>query len=263
MTAPTYSTLDRICDLTFTFDAPACLGVVDVDGRLELCDGPFICHVDDLIGFTAPVWWAGIAFVGDGRGVRIDSGDEHRLRVTVAIGRDGQHASSITSELGADRLGGPGLPEDRPAGHIPDLCHRALGLAAAPEATTPDVIDHVRWLDEVWWAANALGPALDPDDVGALLALHPRLGAPTPRTWEQVHRGLVELGCGWGRFSADDLAWMDAPTWARYVLDESPDLDTMLADIGQVLSTSAMAVVHAMVGRGADSVRAGQPGGGG
>jgi hypothetical protein len=246
VSTPTCSALDRLCDLAFTFDAPACFGVVDDGGRLCLRDGPRIDRVDDLIGFTAPISWAGIAFVGDGLGICLDDGTEHRLRVTFVLTREGEHRSSITSDAGSDRTGGPGLADDQPRGHIADLCHRALGMAAAPESTTPDAVDLARWLDEVLIVHHLIGPAVDPE-VGPLLSMHPRYGAPTTRTWVDVHRGLVELGCGWGRFTDDELAWMDAPTWARYVLDDMPDLGPLLAEAGHVLSPSAMAVVRAMV----------------
>jgi hypothetical protein len=260
--ASTSPTLDHLCDLAFVPEAPACFGVVDDGDRLRLCDGPRIDHVDDLAGFNAPAHWAGIAFVGDGRGISLDDGSEHRLRMTFVLTRDGRHASSITTEDGTDRAGGPGLPDDRPRGHVADLCHRALGLAAAPEPTTPDDTDHVRWLEDVLDLLDGKDIELDISLVSTLLALHPRWGAPSARTWEDVHRWLNDLGCGWGRFTADQLAWMDAPTWARYVVDGLPEIDRLLARLDHKLSASASTLVHSVVHGGPDSVRAERGGGG-
>jgi hypothetical protein len=255
------TTLDDVCDAVFTLDGPACLGIVR-DGRsFALRDGPRVRCVDDLIGFGAPDDWCGVAFVADGRGVHLDDGGEHRLRLAFALTRDGHHASMITSPLGADRLGGAGHDDDRPAGHLADLCHRALGLDAAPERSTPDLLDHAAWLERLL-AASAAVPDLDLDDWSTVVSHHPAFGRPVGLSWADAHRRLVELGCGIDGFTPEEVAWMDAPTLARYLLDGVPRLQPLLDALGHLVSTSTMDRVHATLREGADSVRAGDREGG-
>ena len=132
---PTITTLEDVCDAVFTRDAPALVGFVDDDGY-QLRDGPAFDLPEDLVGFRAPPTWDGLAVVVCGRARHLDGVDDPtRARVAFALARDGSHAGSVTTVDATIRLGSPTEPT---LGHLADVCHRALGLTAAPEASTPN-----------------------------------------------------------------------------------------------------------------------------
>ena len=208
---PTITSLAAACDAVFTLDAPALAGLVPEGPGFALCDGPVFGDPDDLIGFSAPSHWCGLAFVATGTAHHLDRGRApDRARVTYALHRDGRSAGSVTTASGTTRLG---LADGAAVGRIADYCHRILGLAAPAEASRPaDVLPR-------------------------------RARRRVDVSWADLHDHLVSRQRGWFDLSPAELAWMDAPTFARYLLG----------------STSSMTGVHAVATQAADSVR-GDPG---
>jgi hypothetical protein len=258
---PTITTLDDVCDAVFTRDAPALVGfVAGDDGTYRLRDGPAFDLPEDLVGFRAPPAWDGLAVVVCGRARHLDRIDDPtRARVAFALARDGAYAGTVTTVDATIRLGSPAEP---PLGHLADVCHRALGLPAAPEPSTPNEVISATWLADVLAAADVLGDGFDIDDSDGLLSLHPLGGRTSDSSWADLHEALVVVGSGWAGFSADDLAWMDPPTWARFVLNTVPPLPWLLDEIGRRASTATVSLVHTVVERGAGSVRGDRGGGG-
>jgi hypothetical protein len=109
---------------------------------------------------------------------------------------------------------------------------------------------------------SAAVPGLDLDDWPTLVSHHPTYGRPIGLDWADAHRRLVELGCGIDGFTPEEVEWMDAPTLARFLLDGVAPLEPLLDALGQLVSTSTMDRVHAVVEGGADSLRAGDRRGG-
>lgn len=258
---PALSTLHDVCDAVFTLDGPALVGIVADDRGYTLRDGPGFDWPEDLVGFTAPSAWDGVAAVVSGQAHDLDRGDTASARVSFVLTRAGAYAGSITTADGATRLAGTGVDEP-PIGHLADVCHRILGRSAAPEPSSPNDAMAALWLDDVLSAADLLGDGFDLDDWPGLLSLHPLGGRASPATWAELHGALVACGMGWGDFDADQLAWMDAPTWARFVLAATPPLRVLVEEIRHRVSISTMALVHTVVDRGADSVRGDRGGGG-
>jgi hypothetical protein len=229
---PNPSTASEAADAALSHDPPAVLMLLGRrNGGWRLLPHPELRWLDDLIGFTAPTSWAGVATVNECRVLAEGAPPTDGLIAAVTL-RSGITATSILTCEGVMRYS-----SDEPvAGHVADAHRRALGLPSAPEASDPGELLRRLWLDDLVWLVTELGPEVPLVDWAAVRALDParRWGGSIP-SWEALHAELVATGQGWGAFSADQVAWMDAPMWARYVLDELPPVATSLAALEQVM----------------------------
>ncbi len=249
-TPPPTPTLDAACDLIFTHEAPALAGLV-VDGhRWCLEEGPAFVLPEDLIGLVAPFHWDGIAVVTTGTAHHVDgSHASMRARVTYALDRAGREAATITTADATSRITGGGA-----VGHLADVCHRLLGLPAAPEPTTPATFVASVWLSDVLAAHDDLGDGFPADDWAGVADLCPF--GPTPAngfSWADLHAVLVSAGQGWDHLSASDVAWTDPPTLARFILAGLPPLMLLLAELATWASPDVVRqVLCTLAERGVD-----------
>lgn len=230
---PSFTTTSETADAALSHDPPAVLMLLGHQERgWQLLPHPELRCPDDLIGFTAPTSWAGLATVNECR-ILADGGPPTDGLIAAVTLRSGACATSILTCEGILRYS-----SDEPVGgHVADAHRRALGLPSAPEATDPGELLRRLWLDDLVWLVTELGPEVPPLDWTAVRSLDParRWGGSIP-SWEALHAELVATEQGWGRFSADQVAWMDPPMWARYVLDELPPVATSLAALQQVMT---------------------------
>jgi hypothetical protein len=233
-TPPFTAPLNDACDAVFTLDAPAAVGLVQRRDAWSLRDGPFYVVPEDLIGFVAPAEWAGMAVVSTGTAHHLDTGRSLRARVTYALDRTGREASSVTTAEGTTRTDSTdGAPT---VGHLADVCHRALGRPAAPEPSAPVDLLAAGWLSDVLSAHHSMGDGFPVDDWDGIVSLCPfDAGSVDRSSWESLHAAMVDLGVGWGDLTADDVAWTDPPTLARFMLAAMPPLSWLVDEVRSVL----------------------------
>jgi len=229
---PVTASLDTACDAIFTFDAPTMVGLVRADAAWTLLEGPPFEVPEDLIGFVAPSEWEGLAVVATGVARRLnDLASPKRTRLTFALDRHGRSASTITTVDGTTRVD---HGDESAVGLLADVCHRILGLPAAPESTSPmDVVSAI-WLADVLSAHHALGDGFPLDDWRGIVSLHPFDGAADERSWHDIHQALVGSGRGWDALDPADVAWTDPPTLARLMLATLPPLWFLMDEIARI-----------------------------
>ena len=243
---PPTASLAAACDAVFTLDAPAVVGLIESHDTWTFRDGPRYQIPEDLIGFVAPPEWDGMAVVSTGTARHLDNGGSLRARVTYALDRTGRGASSITTVEGTTRI--DNRPGQAATGHLADVCHRALGLAAAPEASSPTYLLAASWVSDVLSACDHLGDGFDVDDWDGVASLCPfEAGAIDHPGWDEVHATIVDAGEGWAGLCAGDVAWMDPPTLARFMLATMPPLRRLLDQARSVLAPPVMGQLVAAI----------------
>ncbi len=245
---PEVCSLATACDAVFTMSAPSMVGLVRPGPGWAAVDGPSFEAPEDLIGFEAPQHWSAVAVVVAGHTRDLDRPDRPpvRARITFALDRRGRSASTITTADSVLRLSDD---DGQARGHLADICHRVLGLPAAPEETDPTPLANELWLTEVLEAHQVFGPCFPLDDWSGVLSLHP-FGPSALRAvdgWRRLHRFALDVLDGWRGFDRSDVAWMDAPTFARYALEHQPQVDVLLRRLARSASPAVMAKVHSFV----------------
>jgi len=220
-------------------------GLVPRRGSYRLVDGPPLDFPEDLLGFDAPRPWTGAVVAFSGRATSLETGDFQSVRFGFAVDRQGRTAALVT-----DRDGSPyPLGGAQPIGHVPDVCLRMFGLPTPPEATPPVLLSILDWIEEV------IGLSVDPEmsgwtsDWNAVADLHPLAPASgdlSPRdlgraaredsiTWRDLWQCATDHHLAVGSLSATQLAWLDAPSMARFLLHGRPSLASVLEDAQRAL----------------------------
>lgn len=237
------------------------VGPIDADlPRYVLVDVPPLDCVEDLIGFTVPDAWSAVAIVLMATATEFDSRERHPMRFAYAIDRDG-HTASLGDDHHGARLNLGLDATANPTGTLTDLTRRMFGLSTHLETTRPVELALLDWIEELndlatdddfggWvddWAAVAdihpmasVAATLTPADLG-------RAAAADRITWEALHQTAVDLGLGVGSLTRADVAWLDGPSMARWILAERRPLATALHAAAEVVPPHVFRQVMATI----------------
>lgn len=209
---------------------------------------------EELFGWRAPGSWHGAAIVLEGR-ARTDAGDAAPVRFGALALRNG--LAVAWGELDAQLVTEP----TDPIGLVPDTCRRAIGLPSDPSTPSIAELANVEWLSEVlhraadpetrpavsgWDSVAALHPAaggspLDADElVGRILT-----AADDRDAWWELHRRRA--GTGAYDLGPTEVAWMDAPMFARWAIGCHRRPAELIADLSLFMPSHRLAAVCAVV----------------
>ena len=206
-------------------------------------------HYGALVGLRCPAEIDAVAGILDAN-VRVDS-CWTQARVAWSLDRHGRCAVRIES-LGRRTLG-----FDAVAGPLLDISRRSLGVttppAPDPVVTLADAIFFDRALSLIleselgrtptWSEISALHPLAEGDALSADELLDRRRQFEMQYTWEALRlvasrapRGALCIAQG---LDCGVASWLDAGSFARWVLTELPDLDDARADVTQLVGHDA------------------------
>lgn len=202
----------------------------------------------DVWGWTAPVDDAAVGVVATARLRPLDEASEIPARLRPGLGGGIRTACLVTrdGEIGWDmRLPDGSYFRKTPSeGRMLDVLRRTLGLATPPPQVPPGRLVAIIWLLTIdrmcrhWPGRMTWSDVLDANlGAGEMAEAAPDADAETLirvlaclRTWEDYRQTTVALGeC--------DLcdpalaAWMDEGMFCRYVLDELPPMEQLLAEV--------------------------------
>lgn len=237
------------------------IGEAGVGGpAFVLIDGPPLAGIEDLIGLTVPDAWAGVAVVMSATATELDTDARHQVRFAYAIDRHG-HTATLADDQSGTRINLGVDAEATPTGRLADLTRRMFGLSTHPEPTRPVALALLDWIEELielatdddfsgWvddWAAVAdihpmasISLALTPPELG-------RTAAADRVTWDELHQTAVDLGLGVGWLSGAEVAWLDGPSMARFIIDSRRPLDAALHAAADVIPPSVFRRVMATI----------------
>jgi hypothetical protein len=223
--------------------------------------------VDALACFVAPDDWWAVGVAATGTAHHLD-GARPSLRVhnVHLVARDGSWASRLrpvddgTDDLLTAASGGPGDDDGRPVGRIDDVCRRSLGLATAPPPAGTSCYWGQRWLDAVldagsrrrrpwaWPDVAALHPATSAfgdeyDTPAALARAAARLAS--WRDWPRLRRTCAAGTWDEPGIDPEVADWLDDGAFARWASGGYPDVDDLLAAVGDLLPSSLLLAVEA------------------
>jgi hypothetical protein len=230
--------LTQACAAALESSASRAWGLVTRRGTYCLVDGPPLEFPEDLLGFRAPRSWAGAVVAFRGRATSLDTGVDTAVRFGFALDRHGRTAAIVTNRDGTPHP----LGDAQPVGHVPDVCLRIFGLPTPPEPTPPVLLCILDWIEEL------IGLSVDPEmsgwtsDWNAVADLHPLAQTSpdlSPRglgraarddriSWDDLWKCAIDHRLAVGTLSADDLAWLDAGSMARFLLLGRPSLSSVL-----------------------------------
>jgi hypothetical protein len=228
---------------------------------LTALDGPD--PVAALLGLRAPTELWAVGFVSAARAFPTDHHAEPTEGAVVhLVARDGTALTLLAAPDHTRRLVGPSTEPQ--TGRVPDLCRRVLGLPTAPPpcGLGPHFVD--LWLARVvhaalgrpsltWAEAAALHPATDwvglrtsapsPADLVRATA-----EVDDPQLWE-TYRSVCQRGgrTPWDCLDEDGLAWLDAGSFARWMLGEAAPHPTVLEHLDAALPRATADKVFATV----------------
>lgn len=228
---------------------------------LTRLDGPD--PVAKLLGLRAPdeFWALGVASTSTARS--LDSGSD-RWPVTFVhlVARDGTSIDVLDDGKGHRHLEGP--DEELRTGRVPDLCRRALGLPTAPPpcGPGPHLVD--LWLERLvradhdllsldWADAAALHPAGHATGRRAVTPSPAELVRATaeldePHHWQTYLSVCLRHGTTpGGDLDRASLRWLDAGSFARWVLGQAPPQELLLEHLDAVLPRATADKVFATV----------------
>jgi hypothetical protein len=221
-------------------DAVLAVGVSDAPGDpragclhlRELVADP----VDALVGFVAPAeWWAfGVVAPASLHSLEHGGrGQERRgFRVAHLVSRHGAARAVAVGPEGVELVTGPRAAA--PAGRVPDVCRRVLGLATAPPTTGTGALFVTRWLDDALARAIA-GDEGHADDLraGDRLAA---LAADFDRrwSWDRLRRACAAGEPAVHGMSAGEAAWWDEGGFSRRAFEGYLAPATMLDLLGEL-----------------------------
>ncbi len=224
--------------------------------------------VATLLGFDAPGEWSAIGLCAPSTARILDD-----PRTTPGPGSlvhlldRGGRAVTVTS-IGVDvmEIGPRDVPDE---GRVPDLCRRALGLSTAPPPPDMGTLVIDAWLGAIarrtlhqpglsWAACVALHPGR------VLLGDDPAFGSgePTPAAMARA-TDLLGTQADWERYRQvcargrgeplsglppADAEWLDAGSFARWVLGEVPSWLAMMDLLEGALSAAAVDRLWATLG---------------
>lgn len=208
--------------------------------------------IEPLVGFVAPASWDAVGLISSGRLRHLDHPEREPSRTlsTVLLGRDGT-AASVIGAPGSE----PRTIHDPPAGLVPDVLHRVLGLPTPPPEGPTGQFVELTWLDRIaagvlgqrnrgrsWrWLADRHplregGPPPDPEELAARTAAYSE-----ERTWAGLRLLSVtqDLPAAWwgppGGSTAPACTWFDDGSLARWVLSRLPPAEALVPDLVSVL----------------------------
>ncbi|MGB3411524.1 MAG: hypothetical protein WBA45_10025 [Microthrixaceae bacterium] len=221
----------------------------------------------DLFGFHAPASWQAIGITMSGTAVPLDSlphlpdalldGDDlvdldldddgaDDVSYSIVLSRNGEFASrlQIDGELIQNSWPSADFP-DTPKGVSVDTLHRVMGLQSPGEEPPIELLKLSMWLDSImeiiasrgkvtWREAAALQSAfnepsrVDPSVESVAEAI---VRSSTSISWERLRsRSCLGSEEVMG-LSTDELSWMDATMYARWIMSYQPDLDLVVATL--------------------------------
>lgn len=221
------------------------LGLAPLDGRHP---------TDALLGQTAPEHWHAVGLATHGWAYHVaERGNpdrrRHRVHVVTLLTRSGEHVHRTHAE---DEDLRDALASELPSGEQVDLLRRVLGLPTEPPPCDAATYWSIEWLSAL------VGTETPPTTLAEAVLLHPvatliRRGASIGDAdlldvITAFHRVM-----SWGRMrelasadrfsvpelAADDAAWLDDGSFARFVLNRCPPLDRLRARLGSHLPTEA------------------------
>ena len=180
------------------------VGVLPLDGEAP---------ADLLLGTVAPPHWAvlGVAVGGRARPLDRPGGPATRVETVVLVARDGR-------VVGRLRQGDTVTTEPPAYGVTLDCLKRALGLPTPPPEVPPSHLLGAMWLEAVIQAGR-VGGALPPFDVG----------------WAELRRQAEQSGWPERGLRAQDAAWLDDGSFARWVLSTVPPGPLLVAEMRRAL----------------------------
>ena len=232
----------------------------EVDHRRDLDD------LEDLIGFTAPDTWDGVAILVRATAAHVTAtgeGDGEDISLSVAVDRSGEGGASWLPA----RATRPRSSIGAISGTAADLLRRTLGLPCPPERRGSEALIISDWLSAL------LDAVADPSTARAnrrwsdAVALHPLAGergsrhdAPGPNELAAITFAAA-LRCDWsalqalaagGRLRIDGLAphhaaWMDAGSFARWMLGVHRPVTELLDDLSLFIDGPVLSAVESTV----------------
>ena len=242
----------------------------EVDHRRDLDD------LEELIGFTAPDTWDGVAILvrataadvtagsdGVGRADRASGVDGEDILLSVAVDRSGDGAASWLPARSARPRSSTGAI----SGTAADLLRRTLGLPCPPERRGSEALIISDWLSALLDAVADPATARANRRWSDAVALHPLAGergsrhdAPGPNELAAI-TFAASLRCDWpalqalaagGRLRIDGLAphhasWMDAGCFARWMLGVHRPVTELLDDLSLFIDGPVLSAVESTV----------------
>jgi hypothetical protein len=199
-----------------------------------------------LFGMRAAPEWTAVAEVFTGRARHLDDGARlGEATGVIVVDRAARVASQLLVDgrvvVAPGEHGPDGRSRDVPVGLVVDALHRMLGLASPGAAPAPPVAALAVWGQVLVQHTLEHGPP----DWATAVALHP--GDPGPShvvasvetvteatlhtgadmDWRRLHRRAVRRGDGHADLRPDEVTWMDATLYARWVIGSMPDPATV------------------------------------
>lgn len=197
-----------------------------------------------LFGMRAAPSWSAVAEVVVGRARHLEDGALLGAATgVIVVDRHARVASQLHVEghdlRGADGrdVADPGMP----VGLVVDALHRMLGLPSPGAPPPPAMAALAVWGQALllhtfehgapdWRAAVALHPG-DPGAAHVASSTETVVAATIDcggdLDWERMHRRAVHHGAGPPDLRPDEVAWMDATLYARWVIGSMPDPATV------------------------------------
>lgn len=221
------------------------LGVAPLEGRHP---------TDALLGQTAPQDWHAVGIATHGWAYHVaERGNpdrrRHRVHVVTLLSRSGEHAHRTHADDADLR---DLLAAELPSGEQVDLLRRVLGLPTDPPPCDSSAYWSIEWLTTLLRAEDP------PQTLAEAITLHPVETLLLPGTsirhadlldvvtafhrvmsWARM-RELASLGrFAVPQLTAEDAAWLDDGSFARFVLNRCPPLDLLRSRLGAHLSPDA------------------------
>ncbi len=214
----------------------------------------FTADIDQLLGFSAPPHWNGLAIVACG-----SSTPGSHLHVAYLLDRHGHQAITVADDDGEVLAS----TDTSTSGYIADVCRRVLGLPCQPEARTVGEWAMAQWLTRLldiaadpvtahaaagWPLVAMMHPAYmstlgsSPDEL-AEATIDTIRELPWPVLRRKVADGMLFIEA----MPADVAGWMDDAFFARFLIEEYRSVDELLDDLRLFLDGDTLEAVTATV----------------
>jgi len=168
-----------------------------------------------LLGTVAPAEWSALGVAARGRaGPPSGHRPSSRVEVVVLVPRVGE-------VIGRMRDRGEVVAEPPAYGVTLDCLQRALGLPTAPPQVPAVHLLATAWLEAVLRTS---------DPLSAIEMLEPGLEW-NSLGWARLRQLAIEGRWPYSTVSPEDAAWFDEGSFSRWVLDGSPPLPALLAEM--------------------------------
>jgi hypothetical protein len=262
------SELLHVCDLALALESGRLSGLIPTStSKLRLVRGPEFEFPEDLIGFTPPNDWHGVVLAATGRATLLEP-DHGRpfvapVEVAFAVDRSGRSGAITRSADGAIDLADLSDGDNDSGGLVVDVCRRVLRLPTPPETVGLIRLEHQGWLLFLLETVDAASMTGWADDWDLVALSHPMaLDSPTTEPsvlgstlwsayhgadWSRLHAAVVASDHRWDDLDPDQVAWLDAGSFARYVLESRPALGELLDALRPSVTDDVFASVLAAI----------------